>query len=150
VDRAGVGDLNRPRASHNYVAALWPLLHPPSPLQPSMAPLRPPARHDSIPRCGTSSLLRCSIPRWCPSFCLRRSPAMPRCGHSGRSPWRRWSVGATEGRWGTEGAEISGGGVGGVRGSADGRYIDITGQPISIRYNRPIYKKCAAAGNCNH
>jgi hypothetical protein len=38
--------------------------------------------------------------------------------------------------------------VGVVRGSAGGRYTDITGRPISISYNRPVYKKCAAAGNC--
>jgi hypothetical protein len=40
-EHAGVGALNRPHASRNCVAALWPLLHPPSPLHPSMAPLRP-------------------------------------------------------------------------------------------------------------
>jgi hypothetical protein len=32
--------LNRPRASRNCIVALWPL-HPPSPLHPSTAPLRP-------------------------------------------------------------------------------------------------------------
>jgi hypothetical protein len=101
---------------------------------------------DSIPRCGPSSLLRRSIPQWCTSFHLRSSPAMPRCGHSGRSPWQRWSVGATEGRWGIEGRW----GTEGVEGLPVGRYIDITGRPILIRYNRPIYKKCAAADNCNH
>jgi hypothetical protein len=32
--------LNRPRASRNCIVALWPL-HPPSPLHPLTAPLRP-------------------------------------------------------------------------------------------------------------
>jgi hypothetical protein len=36
-------------------------------------------------------------------------------------------------------------GVGVVRGSASGSYIDITGRPISISYNRPVYKNCAVA-----
>jgi hypothetical protein len=38
--------LNRPRASRNCVAALWPLL--PSPLHPSMRPLLPSPLHPSI------------------------------------------------------------------------------------------------------
>jgi hypothetical protein len=48
------------------------------------------------------------------------------------------------------GGEPSGSrGVGVLRGSAGGSYIDITGRPILISYNRPVYKKCAAAGKCN-
>jgi hypothetical protein len=103
-------------------------------------------RRDYIPRCGPSSLLRRSIPRWRPAFLLRRSPARPRCGPSGRSPWRRRTVGATEGTWGTEGrwgTDGVNGGRGTVRGCRCYLYIHDGPAHLDILLSARLQEVCS-------